>query len=143
MSRHVLLIDLFASDPLRLERRPRCRRPPSLQGDRSASAVQFLFRHNVILPDGWRVYCATVLDCALHIVQSSTVVPLVKQLRDAWLDSKLTLDEVIEISRLDLSRGSLSRKLSGAVPLSTSEAEQLANALGRTIAWVGGAGGSS
>jgi hypothetical protein len=53
-----------------------------------------------------------------------------EQLRAAWIDSGLTLDQLRGRAGLQMSIVSLSRKLSGAQTLSVGECEALAAALG-------------
>lgn len=52
-----------------------------------------------------------------------------EQIRDRWEESGLTQSDLIALSRLRLKQGSLSRKLSGHIALTTAEAEALATAL--------------
>lgn len=61
--------------------------------------------------------------------------PIYLQLRGAWQDSGVSLSDLLVSSQLDLSLSSLSRKLAGVVPMTTTEAEALARALRVTLAW--------
>jgi len=65
---------------------------------------------------------------------------LIEQLRDAYEKahehSKMTMDELLERSGLDLDRSSLRRKLldvKDPIPMKTEEAEALARALDVTL----------
>lgn len=51
------------------------------------------------------------------------------QLRQGWEESGLTQGELILLSRLNIKQASLSRKLSGVIAMTISEAEALATAL--------------
>lgn len=55
--------------------------------------------------------------------------PIASQLRQAWQLKGITLQQLCEEAALACSADSLSRKLSGGQPLTTREAEQLAQAL--------------
>ena len=61
---------------------------------------------------------------------------LVEQLRDAYEKSKLTMDQLVEASGLDIDRSALRRKIldvKDPIPMRTFEAEALARALGVTL----------
>lgn len=60
---------------------------------------------------------------------------LASQLHQAWLESGITHAQLCELAKLDCSPDSLSRKLRGKQPLTTTEAEGIAKALHRTIVW--------
>jgi hypothetical protein len=52
-----------------------------------------------------------------------------EQLHDAWLASGMTQEQLIAKCKLPFTQSGLSRRFSGATPLSTDEAEALARAL--------------
>lgn len=62
---------------------------------------------------------------------------LAEQVREAFERSEMSIAELLRKSRLELDRANLSRRLSGEVPLRTSEAEALATALGINLVWAG------
>lgn len=65
----------------------------------------------------------------------ATTPTIASQLRDARLEEGLQLEELRDAAGLACTADSLCRKLAGKQILTTSEAEALAQALGREIVW--------
>lgn len=63
------------------------------------------------------------------------ILPIASQLRAAWLQSGVRLDELCHLANLSCSADSLSRKLSSKQILTTAEAEAIAQALDCEITW--------
>ncbi len=68
---------------------------------------------------------------------------IVEQLREAYEKahdaSRMTMDDLLEKSGLDIDRSSLRRKLldvKDPIPMKTEEAEAIARALDHTLVWV-------
>jgi hypothetical protein len=63
---------------------------------------------------------------------------LVKPLRDAFEASRMKLDDLIARAGLDITRVSMSRKLSGGQGIGIpAEAEKLGKVFGLTLTWTG------
>lgn len=80
------------------------------------------------------------VDFALGIVYPRVVRTLVEQLRDAYEraheQTKMTMDDLLQRSGLEIDRSSLRRKLldvKDPIPMKTEECEALAHALGVTL----------
>jgi hypothetical protein len=56
-----------------------------------------------------------------------------EQLREAWKASGLTLVQILDLSRLEISESQLSRKLAGHSPVTTAECESIARVLGLRV----------
>lgn len=59
--------------------------------------------------------------------------PLHEQLRSIWEQSDLTLDEVVEMSKVECSADSLSRKLGGKQALRATELAAVADVFGYDV----------
>lgn len=62
-------------------------------------------------------------------------VAIASQLRSAWLQNGMRLEELCRLACLSISADSLSRKLAGKQILTTHEAEAIAQALDHEIIW--------
>lgn len=68
----------------------------------------------------------------------ATPIPIASQLSGARQQKGMQLEELRQRARLKCSADSLCRKLAGKQPLTTREAEDLAQALDYQIVWVPG-----
>jgi len=62
-----------------------------------------------------------------------TTRSIARQLRDAWIESGLSLEELLAKSKLELDISSFSRKLAGKQVMRIEEAEAIAVALKSSI----------
>lgn len=69
------------------------------------------------------------LSCFLCMIWVVPDKSIREQLHEAWKSSGLTQQELIAKCGLPLTQSGLSRRLSGATPISTTEAEAIARAL--------------
>jgi hypothetical protein len=65
----------------------------------------------------------------------STPPTIAGQLRQAWQDSEMLLEDLRQRAGLECTADSLSRKLAGKQILTTTEAELIAQALDHAITW--------